>query len=206
MNVLITGGTRGIGAKLASLYEAEGHQVFAPGRAQMAVEDTNAIARYVEGLPDHLDLLVCNAGVYPDHGKPLGTHTGAMWAEALAINVTGVFMTVQACLSRVKAGPGKIAIIASKMGSSARAPGGAYLYRASKAAAVNMGRNLAQDLKSDHVPLGIYHPGWVTTDMGGPTADIDVATSATGLKTQFTRLDLATTGCFRDYTGADLPL
>jgi NAD(P)-dependent dehydrogenase (short-subunit alcohol dehydrogenase family) len=53
------------------------------------------------------------------------------------------------------------------MGSSERAPGGSYIYRASKAAATNLGRNLATDLAPRGIAVGIYHPGWVRTDMGG---------------------------------------
>jgi NAD(P)-dependent dehydrogenase (short-subunit alcohol dehydrogenase family) len=91
------------------------------------------------------------------------------------------------------------------MGSSARAPGGSYIYRASKAAVVNLGRNLAADLRRDGIALGIYHPGWVQTDMGGMGADITPAQSAAGLQARMAQLSLQNSGCFESYDGAALP-
>ncbi len=87
------------------------------------------------------------------------------------------------------------------MASSQRAPGGSYLYRASKAAATNLARNLAVDLKAQGVAVGAYHPGWVRTDMGGSSASIDTGESAQGLLARFDVLSLATTGVFEDYRG-----
>ena len=113
--------------------------------------------------------------------------------------MTGVFLTVQAFLPHLdlSAAP-KIAIISSQMGSSARAKGGSYIYRASKAAATNLGRNLAMDLAPRGIAVGIYHPGWVRTDMGGAGADISLEESVAGLMDRFDALSVATTGAFPD--------
>ena len=116
-----------------------------------------------------------------------------------------MFLTVQALLPNLRAAQGKIAIISSAMASDARAPGGSYIYRASKAAALNLGRNLAADLKPEGIAVGIYHPGWVKTEMGGPQAEITPAQSVAGLSARFAALDLATTGCFESYDGAAIP-
>jgi NAD(P)-dependent dehydrogenase (short-subunit alcohol dehydrogenase family) len=103
-------------------------------------------------------------------------------------------------------GLARVAIISSQMGSTQRAPGGSYIYRASKAAAVNLGRNLATDLRDLGIAVGVYHPGWVRTDMGGRTAEIDVGESASGLTARFGELDLASTGCFRTWDGRNHPI
>ncbi|MEM6897861.1 MAG: SDR family NAD(P)-dependent oxidoreductase, partial [Pseudomonadota bacterium] len=130
-----------------------------------------------------------------------------VWQDAFNTNVTGVFMTIQRLLpSLQRSAQPKIAIISSRMGSQARASGGSYAYRASKAAAVNLGRNLAVDLEPLGIALGIYHPGWVRTDMGGAGADISDAESADGLVQEFAKLSLETTGCFKNYDGEDVPL
>jgi NAD(P)-dependent dehydrogenase (short-subunit alcohol dehydrogenase family) len=89
------------------------------------------------------------------------------------------------------------------MASDTRALGGSYAYRASKAAALNLGRNLATDLKGLGIAVGIYHPGWVKTDMGGDAADITVAESASGLLDRFADLSLDSTGCFKTWDGRD---
>lgn len=149
-----------------------------------------------------LSLLVCNAGVYADKELRDEQRNAQVWAVSFAVNVTGVFLTVQACLPALRRGGGKIAMLGSAMGSDQRAPGGSYAYRASKAALLNLGRNLATDLE---LPVGIYHPGWVRTDMGGSGADIAVAESVSGLMARFAELDRESSGCFRSYDGETVP-
>ncbi len=213
MKVLITGANRGIGNALYTTLEARGDAVIgtarsAPGFLPLDVsepESHHALAREIAGSP--LDLLVCNAGVYQDKGQSLADgYPPQMWAEMFAVNVTGVFLTVQALLANLKLGSApRVAIISSQMASSERAPGGSYIYRASKAAALNLGRNLAQDLKGHGIAVGIYHPGWVRTDMGGAGAALSVAESAAGLVERFDALSLATTGCFETFDGQAHP-
>lgn len=209
MHVLITGANRGIGAGLTAAYEAGGHAVTAtardvPGMARLDVTDRaafDALARRLEGQA--IDLLICNAGVYLDKGQTLEDGYGvALWAESFAVNVTGVFLCVQAFLPHLaRAQAPKIAIIASQMGSSTRAPGGSYVYRATKAAAINLGRNLATDLRPRGIAVGVYHPGWVQTDMGGADAEITTDEAVSGLVARFATLDLETSGCFETWDG-----
>jgi NAD(P)-dependent dehydrogenase (short-subunit alcohol dehydrogenase family) len=151
--------------------------------------------------------LVCNAGVYTGRRMKLDDgYPAAQWAEGFAVNVTGVFMTVQALLPHLaRAARPRVAIIASQMGSDARAPGGSYIYRASKAAAINLGRNLAVDLRPRGIAVGIFHPGHVRTDMGGKHADLEVDVSVAGLRARFDALDLDDSGSFRDWEGQALP-
>jgi len=164
-----------------------------------------ALASELDGAP--LSLLVCNAGVYLDKGHNLADgFPSADWADTFAVNVTGVFLSIQSLLPNLQAAQGaKVAIISSQMASSERAPGGSYIYRSSKAAVLNLGRNLASDLRGLGIAVGIYHPGWVQTDMGGAAADIDVDASATGLLARFDALSLATTGCFETWDGRPHP-
>ncbi|MBK4215171.1 SDR family NAD(P)-dependent oxidoreductase [Paracoccus caeni] len=209
MNVLITGTSRGIGAALADAYRAGGAHVLAAARHptgdQVAFDvqseaDFEALAKRLSGMS--LDLLVCNAGIYNDKSLSIDALEPQIWAEAFAVNVTGAFLTVRACLPALRRGAGKIALISSAMGSDARAPGGSYVYRASKAALLNLGRNLATDLD---LPVGIYHPGWVQTQMGGAGAQITVAQSVEGLLNRFEALDAASSGQFLNYDGTPIP-
>ena len=213
MHVVITGANRGIGQALDRTLRAQGHDVTGTSRAGGEFEpldvtdsaSTRALSHRLDSRP--VDLLVCNAGVYLDKHENLADgYPAEMWAQTFAANVTGVFLTVQALLPNLQLSRApKIAIISSQMASQERAPGGSYIYRASKAAALNLGRNLATDLRHIGIAVGIYHPGWVRTDMGGDTAEISVEESATGLATRFTELSLETTGCFQTWDARPHP-
>lgn len=213
MHVVITGAGRGIGKALSARYRTAGHRVTGTARSGGEAvtldvsrpEDFGALDKALSD--DAVDLLICNAGVYPDKGQTIESgFSPATWAEALTTNVTGVFLTVQTCLPALMRAEGaRIAIISSRLGSQELAGGGSYAYRASKAAALNLGRNLAVDLAPRGIAVGIYHPGWVRTDMGGQNGDISVDESADGLVLEFGRLNLANSGCFRSYDGRDLP-
>lgn len=211
MTILITGANRGIGLELTRHYRAAGETVLATARSgdgflPLDVTDPVAQRRMAAQVPGPIDLLICNAGVYLEKGDSLDTgYAPQLWADSFATNVTGVFLTIQALLPQLRAARGKIAIISSQMGSDTRAPGGSYIYRASKAAVLNLGRNLAVDLARDGIAVGIYHPGWVQTDMGGAGASITVDQSARGLIARFAHLSPATTGCFETYDGTPHP-
>lgn len=213
MTVVITGASRGIGAGLVEHYRAQGIDVAGTSRSPMGdiTLDVTLPSSHTEmaaKLGDKpVELLVCNAGVYLDKGDDLETGFGAdLWAQSFATNVTGVFLSIQALLPHLKrASNPRIAIISSQMGSSERAGGSSYIYRSSKAAALNLGRNLALDLKDEGIAVGIYHPGWVQTDMGGEAAAITVDQSVTGLVERFAALKLETSGCFEAYDGSAMP-
>lgn len=211
MNVLITGANRGIGRALFNAYTAAGHNVKGTSRRAeppfltLDVTDPLAQSRLAMAV-SQVDLLICNAGVYLDRNQQLSNgYPPALWADSFATNVTGVFLTVQALMPQLRKSKGKIAIISSQMASDTRAPGGSYIYRASKAAVLNVGRNLATDLRTDGIAVGIYHPGWVRTDMGGQGADVTPEASAKGLVQRFEALSLTTTGCFESWDGQQLP-
>lgn len=213
MRVLVTGANRGIGAGLLKAYAAAGDEAIGTARRPegdllpLDVTDPAGIAALAARLADRpLDLLICNAGIYPDKGRTaLADYPPALWAEAFATNVTGAALTVAAFLPGLRKARGRIALLSSAMASDARAPGGSYAYRASKAALLNLGRNLAADLRADGVAVGIYHPGWVMTDMGGPGATLPLDRSVAGLVARFAALSPATTGVFEDWEGKPIP-
>jgi NAD(P)-dependent dehydrogenase (short-subunit alcohol dehydrogenase family) len=216
--VVITGTGRGIGREMARQAAARGDRVIGTqrhGDAPAGVEvrpldvtDAAGVTAFAAGLGSTpVDLLVCNAGVYLGRGRIHETEfPPEAWAQTFAVNVTGVFLMIEALLPALeRSGRGRIAVISSQMGSSTRAKGANYIYRASKAAATNLAVNLALDLKPRGIAIGAWHPGWVRTDMGGSDADIDTAESASGLLARFEALSLETTGCFEMWNGDPIP-
>ena len=213
MDVLVTGANRGIGAALLDGYESLGIAAMGTSRdgsvgLKLDVSNPDSISELGDFYAGRsLDLLVCNAGVFLDRGRSLEELTAEDWSRTMAVNVTGVAETVRALLPALRRGSeSKIAIISSQMASQERAKGGSYVYRASKAAVLNFGRNLAQDLRREGIAVGIYHPGWVSTEMGGPDADLTESESAEGLIARFEALDLSLTGCFETWDGRNHPL
>jgi short-subunit dehydrogenase len=211
MTIVITGASKGIGQELAKQLTAVDKNIISFARSDgfrylnlESAQSLNALKKEFLNIP--IDLLVCNAGVFLDKNENLESGFDAdLWSKTFFINVTSVFLLVQNLLPNLVTARGKIAIISSQMGSQNQATGGSYIYRASKAAVLNLGRNLASDLKSEGVPVGIYHPGWVKTDMGGSNADISVTESVRGLIHRFNDLSLENTGCFETWDGRSHP-
>jgi short-subunit dehydrogenase len=178
--VLITGANRGIGLELATIYARRGDSVIATVRDPAKAGDLRSLGALVE-------VVALDVAREPDFARA---------SKALAGRQIDILIA--------NAAKGKIAILSSRMGSSAAAAGTSYLYRASKAAAANIGANLAVELKASGVSVASYHPGWVQTDMGGASADIPAAVSAAGLVARIEHLSLATTGAFETYSGEKL--
>ena len=176
----------------------------------------NSLKQIAADIKCKIDILVCNAGVLNGYG---GLEDDAHHSEAieavLMTNIAGVFFTARSFLphlvekndkSEGQSGTyGKIAVISSIMGSQERAGSNAPIYRASKAAATNLARCLAIELAPRGIAVGAYHPGWVRTDMGGPSATVSPQESAAGLLARFDKLNITNTGIYESYSGEKLP-
>jgi NAD(P)-dependent dehydrogenase (short-subunit alcohol dehydrogenase family) len=219
---VITGANRGIGRELARQALARGDAVAATardaaGRAALPegaeahaldVTDPQSCADFAAALGGRpVNLLICNAGAFLGRGgldDP--AYDRAAWETTLMTNVAGPFFTVRALGANLAAAKGRVAIIGSRMGCGATVDGRSFAYRASKAAAANLAFSLAAALSGDGVAVGVYHPGWVRTDMGGGDADLSVEESAAGLLARFDALTAATSGVFEDWRGQALAL
>jgi NAD(P)-dependent dehydrogenase (short-subunit alcohol dehydrogenase family) len=92
------------------------------------------------------------------------------------------------------------------MGSLAdNTSGGSYIYRSSKAAVNMVVKTLAVDLQPAGITSVIFHPGWVKTDMGGPSALITPTESVTGMRKVINVLTSADSGKFLSYDGRTVP-
>ena len=176
----------------------------------------NRMKQIATNIKCKIDILVCNAGVLNGYGglDDEAHHSQAIEA-VLMTNIAGVFFTTRSFLphlvkknseSEGQSGTnGKIAVISSIMGSQEHAGSNAPIYRASKAAATNLARCLAIELAPRGIAVGAYHPGWVRTDMGGPSASVSPRESAAGLLSRFNKLNITNTGIYESYSGEQLP-
>ena len=97
-------------------------------------------------------------------------------------------------------------MITSRMGSiEDNTSGGRYGYRMSKAALNAASMSLSHDLAPKEVAVGIYHPGYVQTDMVNHGGDISANESASRIVGLIEQLDMNQSGVFRHSNGQVLP-
>jgi NAD(P)-dependent dehydrogenase (short-subunit alcohol dehydrogenase family) len=125
----------------------------------------------------------------------------------LDINTLGPMRVSEALIEHVARSDRKLIVtVTSGMGSLAdNTSGGWIAYRTSKAA-VNMAmRSLAIDLAPRGISCVVVNPGWVRTDMGGPTATLSPQESITAMKRLIERLGPNQSGKFFNYDGREYP-
>jgi NAD(P)-dependent dehydrogenase (short-subunit alcohol dehydrogenase family) len=183
---LVTGAARGIGAAEAELLSREGAKVLltdvrdeegeamaeslrSDGRDAVyqrldvsRAEDWDDALALAESELGPVGVLVNNAGIVTLSG--VAELPDEEWAEAVAINQTGVALGMRAVSHGMRrAGGGAIVNIASTYGASG-VPG-YFAYQASKGAVVQMTRAAAVDLAGDGIRVNSILPGLIFTDM-----------------------------------------
>lgn len=220
--ILIAGTSRGIGLGLASEYLERGWQVIAtvrsePPRALRALErtgrlkierlemtDRGQIASLAQRLAGtQLDILFVNAGILLARNDSIAQVSDEDFARILVTNALSPLRVVEALAPHV-APSGTIVVMTSGLGSVAlNTSGGAEAYRASKAALNTLARSYAaRDPKRTVVAMD---PGWVKTDMGGPGAVLDVATSVRGIADTLAKAAGKGGSHFLKYNGESVP-
>lgn len=219
--VLITGANRGLGLEFSKQYAAAGWRVIACCRkpeAMAAVDgvevraldlgDQGSIRALAEELSgEGIDILLNNAGVYLDKVAAQIEDRWEDWDQTMRINVMAPLMMAQCFTPHVAASDQKkIVTLSSIMGSiDLIGVGGAYMYRSSKAAVNAVMKGFLSTVSHQGITVGLLHPGWVRTEMGGAEADIDAVTAVSGMIKVIDCLDISQTGAFKDYQGKDLP-
>lgn len=214
--VLITGAARGLGLEFASQYAAEGWDVIATARqASPGLEaigariealdmgDFDAVAGFADRIDGPIDLLIANAGQI----GPLEAGSAAdaaAWSDLLKVNTIAPVLLAQALFPRLVEAKGKAVAITSKMGSIDDATGGYLPYRSSKSALNMAWHVLALEQKPTGVAMAVLNPGWVATDMGGPSAPLKPRDSIAGMRQVIDALTIEQTGSFLDYTGESI--
>ena len=176
--VLITGGSRGIGAAAVELFAARGHTVHflyeKDHAAAAAVSEKNgakaiccdvadgAAVRSAFAQIGDVDILICNAGI---------CHTGLMsmmpeadWDRLFDVNVKGIYHCVNAAMpSFLKNHRGCIITVSSMWGQVGASCEAAY--SATKGAVIALTKALAKELGPSGIRVNCVAPGVILTDM-----------------------------------------
>lgn len=138
-----------------------------------------ALAERVERELGGAQVIVNNAGVALD-GGPQGASADLDVVRAtLEVNLFGAWALTEALVPQLRAaGWGRIVSLSSGMGQLSDMGMGWPGYRVSKTALNALTRILANELRADGILVNVACPGWVRTDMGGPSASRSVAEGA----------------------------
>jgi 3-oxoacyl-[acyl-carrier protein] reductase len=190
--VVVTGGTRGIGKGIASVFARNGAKVLITGRdsdtARAAAEELNALAAAADPpgevsfvLADvssredcrrmaaiarerlgGVDVLCANAGIFPD--ARIEDLTEEDLDQVLGVNLKGTVLAVQACLPALtESGRGRVILTSSITGPITGFPGWTH-YGASKAGQLGFMRTAAIELAPKGITVNAVLPGNIATE------------------------------------------
>ena len=209
---VVTGGNRGLGLEVCRQLGRKGLRVIlgardpAKGeRAARLLEDEGlkvrfhvldtadeasivAFAEFIRTEYGRLDVLVNNAGIFPDPIEWRGDEESSSVFDAridtvrrgMETNTYGPLMMCQRLIPLMN-GYGRVVNVSSGMGQLAEMNGCCPGYRLSKTALNAVTRIFADELQDTGVKVNSVCPGWVRTDMGTDAADRPVEQGAAGI-------------------------
>ncbi|NKI16883.1 SDR family NAD(P)-dependent oxidoreductase [Spongiibacter sp. KMU-166] len=202
--VVITGGSRGLGAMMARGFLENGARVYISARKEgelMACAEelsaygeciplvadlgsqagTEAFAKALQQREAKIDVLINNAGA--SWGAPLGEFPENGWDKIMQVNVKSMFFLTQMLLPQLKAAgskadPARVINIASINGITHPKLEN-YSYSASKAAVIQLTRHMAADLAKDNVNINGIAPGFFASKLTAYIVDEESVTAPT---------------------------
>jgi NAD(P)-dependent dehydrogenase (short-subunit alcohol dehydrogenase family) len=190
-NVLITGGSRGIGLMMTKVLAANGANVFVSSRSKdncdRVVSDliengcqaisiphdvslnSTELAESLSQHTDKLHVLINNSGT--TWGQPLEEYDEIAWSKCFDLNVKAVFELTRACLPLLRNAsrsedPSRVVNVGSVTGFQHQ-PFPTYAYDSSKAAVHSLTKKLAFELAEDNITVNAIAPGYIPTKMSG---------------------------------------
>ncbi len=177
--VVVTGGSRGIGAAIVAHFQADGAAVVSLDRTsetqshRTIVTDlanpTSVVTAMAEAIGElgGIDVLVNNAGIFAI--APLLEISVAEWDAMFAVNTRAMLLTMQAAAhSMIATGTAGQIVNMASMGGKVGAAGQAH-YAASKAAVISLTQVAAQEFGPHDINVNAVCPGYVLTEMGADT-------------------------------------
>ena len=176
--IVITGGSRGIGAAAVKLFAEKGHKVYflyekSHEAAQALADQTGATAiccdvadrQAVQGTFSRIadvDVLICNAGIM--HFGLMSMMEEDAWDRIFDVNVKGIYNCVNAAMPFfLNKHAGSIVTVSSMWGQVGASCEAAY--SATKGAIIALTKALAKELGPSGIRVNCVAPGVILTDM-----------------------------------------
>jgi NAD(P)-dependent dehydrogenase (short-subunit alcohol dehydrogenase family) len=223
---LVVGANRGIGLGVVKEFLGRGWDVIATARQPAKAAELKAVAErspghvtilklemndpveldgFASGLGSQmLDVALINAGISGPGQRDASTVTAEEIGSLMFTNAIAPIRLARTLVSHIRPGSGVLAFSSSVMGSISLNSGGQELYRASKAALNLLTRGFYLEVRGRDLTVLSLHPGWVRTDMGGPSAAVSVEDSARGIATVLLREQGTHRHGYVDYQGAEI--
>jgi NAD(P)-dependent dehydrogenase (short-subunit alcohol dehydrogenase family) len=189
LKVLVTGANRGIGLEIVRQLLQLGHQVWMAGRSfqkvqqaaellsgkvfllEMDVSSDVSVEKAFQRFSTEassLDVLINNAGIFPDRQVNTLTISLEQLDEVMNSNFKGALRTTRTFLPMLERSKDpRIVNLSSGLGALAGMGGGFPAYRISKTALNALTVILSADLSEKRIRVNAMCPGWVKTEMGG---------------------------------------
>ena len=153
-----------------------------------------------------IDILINNAGATGGGAQSLDDLDIEAWHQALDVNTIGPLIVARDFKNNLAAsGNGRLMTLTSQVAASTWPMGGMYIYGSTKAGLSRAFVSLSIDWKEEPITVGLMHPGWVQTDMGGPHAEITADESALGIISVIDGMTKADSGKFYKWNGEPHP-
>lgn len=174
--VILTSRDMSRGLAAAEELQRAGHQVIYRPLDVRSLVHVRDLQHYVERHFGAADVLVNNAGIYPDEGRDVLEVEMAVYRETMDINLYGPLMLCQAFIPQMLGQAyGRVVNVSSAAGQIDSMSADTPSYRLSKLALNGLTLMLADSVRGSNVLVNAVCPGWVRTDMGGPAAPRSVA-------------------------------
>ena len=159
------------GKRALKAIESEGTHIVTSQLDVTSAESISNLEKFVIDTFGRLDVLVNNAGVHLDSGKSAMNVDLEIVKNTFEVNLYGPLRLCQIFLPLMKKQDyGRVVNVSSDMGSLSRMGGRSLAYRMSKAALNAMTRVIASEVRGQNIKVNTMSPGWVRSDMGGPSA------------------------------------
>lgn len=185
-SVIVTGGSKGIGKGIASVFAKQGAKVMIAARGEEAAKQTveeitanggtadyylcdvsnwqqvQALVAYTEDSFGSVDILCANAGTFPQ--KKIVDLTPEDWDNIMSANLKSTFLCVKACIPQFeKQGKGRVVVTSSITGPITGYPGWSH-YGATKAGQLGFMKTAAMELARYNTTINAVMPGNIYTE------------------------------------------